>query len=195
MSRLQRLERLLRKYEQLVELRARREAVEASGATCFAPEEGAGRKRAFRRLAREFPGALRELDTTAAAELAARRERVRAARDRCTAGLPPDDPWVELVLDYHLTLRETLLVKRWLASRAAQSPAEQLAAFEARLRRIASLRGRLGLGGVTAPVDLARWLDLRRRPPRGRLLDLVWAELEARHGAPRAVLEERLFGA
>ena len=96
MSRLRRLERLLRKYEELHRLRERREELEASGATCFEAAEGAVRKRAFRRIAREFPGALRELDTVAAPALAARRERVRAARDRCAAGLPPSSKWVFL---------------------------------------------------------------------------------------------------
>ncbi|WP_373048098.1 hypothetical protein [Vulgatibacter sp.] len=195
MSRLRRLRRLAWKYEQLVALRERREAVEVAGADCFPPAEGASRKAAFRRIAREFPGALRELDTVPAALLREREARVRAACERCAAGDAPADPFVELALDFHLTLRETLLVKRWLATRPAGTSAERLAAFTVRLERIRSLRARLGLAGEAAPADLAAWLELRHRPPRGRLLDLVWSELEARHGAPRAALEAALFSA
>jgi hypothetical protein len=194
MSRLFRLERLAGKYDELLRLRERREEVERAGGDSFPPAEAARRKAAFRRIARAFPGSLRELDSLPAAELLARAERVRGAVERCAAGLPPDDAWVELMLDFHVTLREALLVKRWLATRAADDAASRLAAFSARLERLASLRARLGLHDQATPAELGMWLELRHRPPRGRLLDLVWAELETRHGMPRAALEQRIFG-
>src|SRR5690606_38619736 len=129
------LERLRRKYERLAALREAREILEARGCDRFPPEEAAARKAAFRRVARAFPGALRELDSLPAAELRAREARVRRARDRAAAALPSDDPWVELVLDFHLTLREMLLARRWLAARAGKDEAETRAALRARWER------------------------------------------------------------
>src|SRR5436305_1862365 len=102
------LARLGAKYRILAELRARREELQRGGATAFPPEEGSRRRSAFRALAAEFPGSLRELDVTSAVALQARCAAIEAA----LAG-GPEEPWMEVAAAYHRTLREALAVKRW----------------------------------------------------------------------------------
>jgi len=183
-----RLERLAHKYRTLAALRARREALQAAGADCFDEAEGAQRRRAFRRIARQFPGALRELDTTPAAALAARLDDV----ERALAG-GPVAPWIPVVIDYHLTLREALLVKTWLARRSPRATplgAATLAIFAARMQRLEALRSRIGLPGLGSPAlpaTEAEWSALAAhylRPPQGRVLPLVVEALARRHDLP-----------
>lgn len=183
-----RLERLAAKYRTLVALRVRREALQAEGADCFDEAEGAQRRRTFRRIARQFPGALRELDTTSATALAARLHDVQAA----LAGALPA-PWIPVVIDYHLTLRETLLVKTWLGRRSPRgAPPDEntLAIFAGRMRRLEALRRRIdlpGLGPADLPSTPAAWRALAeryQRPPQGRVLPLVLDALARRHGVP-----------
>lgn len=187
-----RLERLAGKYRALAALRARREALEAEGHDCFDEAEGAVRRRAFRRIARQFPGALRELDTSSAQTLEARAADVEAAlRGGAVA------PWIPVVLDYHLTLRETLLVKTWLARRSprgAPLDAATLSLFAARLRRLEALRRRIdlpGLGADDLPATPEGWsalADRYLRPPGGRVLPIVHDALARRHGLQRGAL-------
>lgn len=122
-----------------------------------------------------------------AAVLRARGERVRQALARCREGLPPDDAFVALVLDFHETLRLGLAARRYV-SRRGPGAAERLAL---RLERLASR----GAPVPFAPGEAASWIASICRPPGGRLLALVWAELEERHGRGRADLEARLFPA
>lgn len=186
------LERLAWKYRRLHALRQRREEAEAQGLTGFDEEEGRARRRIFARLAREFPGALRELDTLSASRLRKRLEQIERAA-LFPAEAPP--PWIPLILDYHRSLRQALSLKRWLARRipAGRELDEQVVeAFRLRLRRLR----RLGLSLPAAAYDegaLRPFLSLLRRPPGGRLLSLVWAELAERHGQAPARLEAQIF--
>lgn len=104
------LDRLAWKYRQLATLRARREELERAGASRFEEAEALERKRAFRRIAREFPGALRELDSLPASVLRERAEAVEAARS-APAGATIE-PWIPLALDFHAIVRALLAERR-----------------------------------------------------------------------------------
>ncbi|HXJ23527.1 MAG TPA: hypothetical protein VMT03_25150 [Polyangia bacterium] len=87
-----RLEALARKYAALVALRSRRDG------------DGPAATRAeLRALAAEFPGALRELDTLGAAELARR-------ADACAAALAGEiqEPWMAWIDAFHTLMRGAL---------------------------------------------------------------------------------------
>jgi hypothetical protein len=96
-----RLEALARKYACLVALRTRRDG------------DGPAATRAeLRALAAEFPGALRELDTLGAAELARR-------ADACAAALAGgiQEPWMAWIDGFH-----TPVIVRQVAAAFAASP-------------------------------------------------------------------------
>src|SRR5262245_33525554 len=127
------LERLAHKYRSLAALRARREELEGAGRDGFSPDELAARAQAFRLIAGEFPGSLRELDTTTGDALAAKadtveRELAALAADPSLAA--PAGSWIRVVVDYHAILRELLAMKLWLARRIGRNGAvtEQVAA-------------------------------------------------------------------
>ena len=202
------LERLAWKYRRLAALRARREELERSGAVSFSAPESLERKRAFRLLAREFPGALRELDTLSAAVLRQRAEAVEAA----VVG-EFVEPWMAIAVDFHVLVRTMLTLRRWIALRQRSGgavPAEVEAALRVRIERLHRHRDAHGssvpaaafIGELLAElqaegdpvVPSGGMLSLVVRPPGGRLLDLAWRRLELHHGRPRAELEPLLFG-
>jgi hypothetical protein len=162
---------LAAKYRTLAALRARREEAEAAGRTIFDEAESAGRRAAFRDIARAFPGALRELEALSAARLAARADEVDAERG---TGLPVADGWIRVALDFHQTLAATLAAKMWLARRVGNGVLSEEVAAE----------HELGWARLTAV----------RRPPRGRLIDLVWAEVGERQRRSRAEMERMITG-
>jgi hypothetical protein len=94
------------KYRELTALRVRRERGDP-----LDPDERASRRTAFRDLAERFPGALRELDATTAAALAAKAAVVDEEIARLGRG-EPCGQWVRVVLDFHRTLRALLADKR-----------------------------------------------------------------------------------
>jgi hypothetical protein len=170
------LRQLASKYRTLAVLRARREELEGLGKLGFSDEEGEERRRAFKRVARAFPGALRELDACSAALL---ERKARAVEAAMASGDVPR--WVEVVLDFHETLREALAVKLWLAVR-------------------------LGRGGRLSPsivgefvqahgrdVDAA-FLERHLHPPGGRVLALVWEAVGARQGLTPDEIRAAVFG-
>lgn len=167
------------KYFQLLELRAAREARIAAGASRFPPEEAAGRRRAFRVLARRFPGALKELDTRDIDELGAILTAVRAAREGRATGA--QERWLHVVWSRHAALRLALAVRRW-RRRGAVASGAGLAALggrlEARLEGGAD-RNRKGRAGES-PFSLNRLasslgvepeelIEGILHPPNGRL--------------------------
>lgn len=189
------LDRMAGKYRLLLSLRRRREELAASGAVRFGSEEGAGRRRVFRRIARAFPGSLRELDACSAATLALRLEEV----ERACAGAPVA-PWIPIAHDFHRVLREALLIKGWLArrlrGRGRGMPTDgDLAAFARMVARLDRLRP--AADRPDRPTTPAGWAELAERhlrPAEGSLLALVWRELEVRHGVGREAMERMLFG-
>lgn len=108
-SRAPALAALAAKYDALAQLRLDRERIAAAGRTGFAPDEAIARKTAFRAIARQHPGALRELDAHDAATLAARARAVRAV---LSSQSPIADLWIRVVLDLHQTLAVALAARR-----------------------------------------------------------------------------------
>ena len=189
------LDELAAKYRELAVLRARREEVAALGRAGFDDAESALRRSAFRRLAARFPGALRELDALDARTLAARADaaaHAAAHADTDTPYTPRADapPWLALALDFHALLTEALAIKSWLAHHAPRSTPLDAAALAAFRAFHAALPTRAFPVPLTDAAALARF----RHPPGGRLLALVWAELEQRHARPRAELQALIFG-
>jgi len=170
---LSRLRALAEKYSDLERLRRYREEAWAQGRP-LGPGELEDRKWEFRRLSAAFPGALRELEITPSAVLAARTLAVaRAIAEVERGGQAP--LWVRVVLDFHEVLGQVLQAKRWLGTR---------------LGRRGSLTAEIAAQHPTLPPEL---LAAIRRPAGGRLLPLVWAELERRYGLGRHDLEELVY--
>lgn len=105
------------KYRALLELREQREAREASGAGRFQGADATARRRAFRLIARRFPGALKELEHSDAARLRSLLQRVERAS---AEGLTPEDAarFAE-TWRLHLLLRLAGAARRWSRRQAA----------------------------------------------------------------------------
>lgn len=186
------LERLAEKYRVLAELRRSRELLEAEGKDSFPAGESAKRSRAFRRVAREFPGALRELEHSTSEELEGRLHAVEREAARLDAG-PGEgaslEGWIAVVLEYHDLLREALAVKLWLAGAVDR----RQRTTESFLERFRSWhREHPERHTPTRRFDRPR-LDLYRFPPGGRLHGVVWRLLEERFGRSRGELERLVF--
>jgi hypothetical protein len=184
------LDALAAKYEALVRLRRRREALVAQGQVGFDEREGPVRLGEMRALAAQFPGALRELEVHEATALERRAQVVRAAQ-RGEAAVPG---WVELVVELHETLRAGLRVKRWLAETRAAQPFDATTAA-----RCAAAVGpdAAGTAGAAArghwPIEPSTLVALHR-PPGGRLMPFVIARVAARLGVSPHDVEVAIFG-
>lgn len=129
----------------------------------------------MRPLAREFPGALRELD---ALPMALLEQRLRAVSEAERGG--PSEPWIEWMLAYHERMRLALDAKQRLGG-ARPTDVERIEKVAAELSLEPSAK---------AGADfVARVSD----PPGGRLNRLVFELLEQELGRPRAELEQILF--
>lgn len=135
---------------------------------------------AMTRLAREFPGALRELDELPLATIGERIAELDAAIGDATR----ITGWMRAMVAFHRRARGALAVKRWLAGRPITGTTRDELA-----RDLASLEH---------GEDARAWLDAIdavRRPPRGRVMDLVYArvadELGFDEGAVRRAMATR----
>lgn len=177
------LEQLRCKYGEMLSMRLAHD----SGA-----ETEARARQRMAELASRFPGALREIDEL---ELAAIRERI----ERLEAALRGDAPverWMEAVGLFHSLARGALRAKRWLAGRKTVD-AVTVSQYETDVG--AHALADAAVENATLADDRSWASDLARvaAPPRGRIMDLVFArvartlgttEREARHlvfGAPR----------
>ena len=128
------------------------------------PDEDAARARErMARLAARFPGALREIDEL---ELPAIRARI-AGLAAVLAGRAEIEAWMEAIAAFHALARGALQAKRWLGGRK-RVDAALTSAFEAEAVKL------------EFSLDALQWagaLDRIARPPRGRLLDLVFARV------------------
>lgn len=106
------LKALQGKYHEMLWLRASRSQQQASGQSRFEGDEALLRRERFRKLAREFPGALREMELDAS--ILRKRHDAVAALD--TENEAP--PWLLAVALYHRFLRQELKQRK-------QSPPEQ----------------------------------------------------------------------
>lgn len=183
--------RLRVKYEALLELRLERDQHEVAGLLSLEGEEHAHRQRRMKRVAREFPGALRELETRDVAGMRARladlERGLRGEEVELASGLPG---WVEVSAAFHSVLRCVLGVKARVGREKGFCP-----------ERWSEVRGALrGEGGVLNEMDL-KWLErvdvsmINRYldPPGRRLLNVVWEELSARFGLSVEQVKSRVF--
>jgi hypothetical protein len=131
---------------------------------------------AFRPIASEFPGALREYQMVPQGELDRRAE----ALERAAEG-GPRQPWMDWMHGYHALMRAALAIKRRLAR--ARIPSE------ARARAIAE-----EVSAAGAPVDAA-FVRAVARPPDGRINVVVFARLGALTGVAPDEIWEALFPA
>ncbi len=146
---------LERKYRTLV---AWRDAHAHDGAVAARGE--------LQRLAVEFPGCLRELDTLPREELE-RRADVLARGD--------DEPWVLPLARYHALMRTVLAVRR------SGGDADRIAALAD------ALAAETGIALDAADVDAIA------RPPQGRLVVYVFERLGALFGVEPDALRDQLF--
>ena len=156
----------MRKYETLAELRRARAA---GGAVA---ERGA-----LRTLAREFPGALRELDTVTLEDIDARR---RALGSAAAGGSV--EAWMAWMVAYHATMRAALVVKARLARARDLSDAIVAGAREEVSRRT----------GLSIDEEFVRSVA---RPPHGRLNRAVFERLGQKFGVPPEEIWQTLFPA
>lgn len=110
-------------------------------------------------LAADFPGALREIDVLDRSVIEARIEALLRAE-----GGAPEEPWMETQLVVHALARGALAAKRWLGKRRTITAMHREAFLEA-------------IDGRELPFEAGEWADdLARiaRPPRGRIMDMVY---------------------
>ena len=143
---------LARKYDALADLRTRREA-----------GGGVAPRGELLALAREFPGALRELDTLPRAEIARRRAEIRA-----TLAGAPVAPWMTWLVAYHATMRAALYIKGRLARSGPRTSAVPDDLAQA-IARDAELHAHV-------PVD-ATLVQAVARPPARRLNAAVFERI------------------
>jgi hypothetical protein len=157
------LRALARKYRTLAELRRDRER-----------DGTVGPRPVLRALAREFPGALRELDTLPLDEI----DRRVAALDAAAEGRDAGEPWMAWMIAYHATMRAALSVKARVAR----------AGDDAALAAVAvSVSQKLGV-----VIDVA-FVAAVANPPGGRLNRVVFQRLSAVLGADAEEMWETLF--
>jgi hypothetical protein len=145
-------------------------------------------------LARSFPGALREIDELPLDVIRTRIDELAAAE----ADASRITPWMKAHARFHALARGALAAKRWLAGRPLTPEL-----VESYARFVATMTD------ARAATDAAAWtsdLAAIAKPPRGRLMELVFARLAvelaidvtAARGlvvAPRASLRGRRAGA
>lgn len=144
------------KYERMLQLRLLHERARAEP-DFVEPDP----RRALAELARVFPGALREIDELPLEVIRARIDALGAAEadeSRVTS-------WMTVIARFHALARGALAVKRWLAGRALTPElATQLDAAIPKMPVREALEWRDDLAAVA-------------KPPRGRVMDLVYMRL------------------
>jgi hypothetical protein len=131
-------------------------------------------------LARQFPGALREIDGLLLGEI---RRRIDAL-ERVLAGRSEVEPWMEAVARFHGLLRGALVAKRWLGRRKHVDDAVR----ELFVQQLPVL---------PFPEDSRGWtphLATVASPPRGRLLDVVFGRLAREMSVPEAIARQLVLG-
>jgi hypothetical protein len=133
----------------------------------------------MQKLAGDFPGALREIDELPLGEI---RRRI-AALDAVHGGESAAEPWMEAVALFHALTRGILVAKRWLGRRKSVDEALQR-------------RFQQELLALPFPQDSRTWADQLATvaaPPRGRLLDAVFARIGRTLDLPVAQARSLVF--
>lgn len=128
-------------------------------------------KAVLQRLARDFPGVLRELDRLPLDEIERRLSAVDEAIRADTS-----EPWMEWVISYHALMRAALFIKPKVSRQPLTSSQSEA------LAREASTHARI-------EIDAA-FVDAIVRPKGGRISQVVLDELVARFGASRRLIED-----
>lgn len=165
------LEELRAKYAQMLAMRVAHTSGDED------PDEARAR---MAEVASRFPGALREIDDLELAEI---RRRIEALDDVVAARREPE-PWMEAVALFHGMARGALCAKRWLGGRKLVN-AEVQDQFER------------GVPSLLFPEDARGWSsDLARiaSPPRGRVMDVVFARLARDLGISERGARRLVFG-
>ena len=179
-------EALIEKYRLMLSMRLEREALEAQGILKFTGESGVQRRASSKELARQYPGALKELDRLSSAVL----EQKLEALELCDADGDDLPLWANISFDYHQLLGEALAIKSWLATRKLDL-GSQSSVFEA----FQALDGE--------QYDSSHWPQTCRgeyllrqitNPPGGRLSQLVWEVLQERFSLPIEKMQKLAFG-
>jgi hypothetical protein len=163
------------KYEQM--LRLRQLHARAKAEPDFVEPDP---RPAMAALARLYPGALREIDELPIELITARIAELDVAeRDpqRIVA-------WMNAQAAFHRLARGALAVKRWLAGRPPTGALEQ--AFAEKLRAMPERERE----------DLLEWkheLAAIAKPPRGRLMELVYVKLARELGVDRDAARAAVF--
>jgi hypothetical protein len=129
----------------------------------------------LRELAREFPGALRELDSLPLEEIERRLERIERAMFRGEA-----EQWMGFMHEYHRMLRAALGVKRRLGARKS---VEELVALEI-------AREVTDESGFGCDVEFVQAVA---RPPRGRVSVFVLRRIAVAFGTEPESIARALF--
>jgi hypothetical protein len=180
------LDQLRRKYGEMLSMRLAHD----SGA-----ETEARARQRMAELASRFPGALREIDEL---ELAVIRERIERL-DAALRGDGPVERWMEAVGLFHSLARGALRAKRWLAGRKTVDAITVLTyASDVADLAVADPAGPAGASAVDSAVaDGLAWTGELARiaaPPRGRIMDLVFARLARKLGTTEREARHLVFG-
>ncbi|HVJ94601.1 MAG TPA: hypothetical protein VM580_32670 [Labilithrix sp.] len=132
------------------------------------------------KLAAEYPGALREIDTLPLGVITGRIAALAAAE----AAPVQAQPWMLAQILFHRYARGALSAKRWLAGRKIVTP---------HLRDSFERAAKTMPHGAEAALFVSD-LDAIANPPRGRLLDVVHAKVADALHTSAAVAKSLVFG-
>ncbi len=165
------LEQLRDKYGEMLSMRLAHDSGD---------EDEAEARDRMAELASRFPGALREIDDL---ELDAIRTRIRKL-DQVLRDGDEIEPWMEAVALFHQLARGALWAKRWLAGRKVvdSSTAREYESDAVR---------------AVVAADALAWtnhLAAVAAPPRGRVMDLVFARVARTLGTSEKEARSLIFG-
>jgi hypothetical protein len=178
------LGQLSRKYAEMLSMRLAHDAGDESDARA---------RERMAELAARFPGALREIDDL---ELGIIRHRI-GQLDAVLRGEAEVEPWMEAVGLFHALARGALHAKRWLAGRKTVDLATVLD-YESEVADGAGndlAAPRAGRDALAA--DALAWSSELARiaaPPRGRIMDLVFARVAQALGTTEPEARHLVFG-
>ena len=176
------LEQLRRKYGEMLSMRLAHDA---------GTETAARARERMAELASRFPGALREIDDL---ELSVIRDRITRL-DATLRGEAEVERWMEAVGLFHALARGALRAKRWLAGRKTVDPATLLE-YESDAARVDDPAGPPATDATLAADALAWAGELAHiaAPPRGRIMDLVFARVARTLGTTDVEARHLVFG-
>ena len=177
---------LERKYRALVDLREKREVYEAAGVMSLEGEERDVRLASMKKVANEFPGALRELESLTVEQLRQRAELI-ASLDNSIEAVPL---WLEVVWEFHCITKSMLLIKE-------KGKRKQISEEE-----WAGLLDQLLKANDTWPQERLKWLrsvDVKTinrylSPESRRMVDAIWLDLSVKFGQSVDGLQALVFG-